>query len=85
MTDLLDALFLYANENCIAYTREEKAQETRNCLIADEAEKNIQKLLSVEGQQQFAAYKKAEAKLQQINLEMFFRIGLSIGLELSHL
>ncbi|MCI8658445.1 MAG: hypothetical protein HFF72_13630 [Oscillospiraceae bacterium] len=85
MANLLDALFLYASENRVTYTRGEKAQETKNSLIAEEAEENIQKLLNSEGQEQFAAYKKAHSNIQQINLEVFFRIGLSIGLELAHL
>ena len=48
MANLLDALFLYASENRVTYTRGEKAQETKNSLIAEEAEENIQKLLNSE-------------------------------------
>ncbi len=85
MSPLLEALFTYACENQKEYTRDDKLQYIQDNRIAEQEQEEIKRLLSEEGQLHFADYIKAENRLQLLELESMFHIGLSIGLELSRL
>ena len=85
MDTLLQALFLYACENKVEYSQENKLQCHTSDRMAEEAQQAVMEMLPEQGQQRFKDYISAEAALQTLELESIFRAGLSIGLELSRL
>ena len=85
MTDLLEALFTYANTHQAKYPQEEPLQHTLLCRDLERTENTIKNLLPPEASQQFEDYISKNLQVQLLDLKSTFRAGLSIGLELSRL
>ena len=85
MDTLLQVLFLYACENRVAYSHEDRLKNRQSACAAERAKKELIKMLSKKEQDRLHTYIKAENALQLLELESMFRAGLAIGLELSQL
>ena len=85
MTDLFQALYLYANENRMVYPMEDRLQIRESSRISDRTKESLIARLSKEDQELLESYIKAEETIQLLEQEAVFRAGLSIGLELSRL
>ena len=85
MDTLMQALFIYACENKVVYSHEDKLQCHVSSRTAEEAQQELMEMLPEKGQQRFKDYISAEMTLQTLELESLFRAGVAIGLELSRL
>lgn len=85
MTELIETLFNYINENRIGCTHEEILRQAAIHRDLEQTEGAIAGLLPPEGRRQFEDYIWKNFQAQELALECTFRAGLSIGLELSRL
>ena len=85
MATLLQALFTYAYENRMVYTREDRFKIKELSRVSDQTKKQIAELLPEKSQELFDSYIEEEQLIQGLELEAIFRAGLTIGLELSRL
>ena len=85
MTDLLEALFTYANSNPRNFPQDKPLQRTILNRNLEQTEETIKNLLPPEAQQQFEDYITKNLDAQVLDLKWSFCAGLSIGLELSRL
>lgn len=85
MNTPLETLYVYACENRITYSHEDRLKCSHSADLSEQAKKELMEMLPSEGQRRFQDYIREEQLLQTLELESMFRAGLSIGLELSRL
>lgn len=85
MTDLLKALYAYANENRMVYNREDRLQIKESNRVLDRLKQRLAEHMSEKDQELFESYIGEEELKECMEREAIFRAGLSIGLELSRL
>ncbi|MDE7221430.1 MAG: hypothetical protein K2O45_17755 [Oscillospiraceae bacterium] len=85
MNELVRILYDHAYEHRMPYYLDDESQYRESSIMIDRQYKDLQKMLTADGQQRLEDYAGEKSVLHDLELEAIFRAGISIGLELSRL